>query len=184
MKCPYCGYQDSKVVDSRSFGDGIRRRRECLDCGARFTTHERFQAATFQVIKKDKRREEFSRDKLLAGVRKACAKRPVSNQDIERLVDQIETDLQHLGRVEVPSSVVGEMVMKHLKTLDRIAYIRFASVYRKFADVDSFQREIEDLLKGHDKDEKEAGAQLPLITDETILGRPGRPGKTEPVIRS
>jgi len=177
MICPYCGFQDSKVVDSRSVGDGIRRRRECLKCGARFTTYERFQAATFSLIKKDKRREEFSRDKLMAGIRKACAKRPVSHQDIERLVDQVESDLHQMGRVEVPSSAVGELVMKYLKALDRIAYIRFASVYRKFADVESFKEEIDALLKGHSSEDRDTVAQLPLIPDEAVQPKVGKPDK-------
>jgi len=161
MKCPFCGYQDSKVVDSRGMNEGIRRRRECLHCHARFTTYERFQANSFLVIKKDSRREEFSRDKLTAGLRMACAKRPVANKNIEQLVDKIENDLHHLGKVEVSSSAIGELVMKYLKDLDRIAYIRFASVYRKFADVESFRQEIDALAQGQDTEH--VSAQLPLI---------------------
>jgi len=160
MKCPYCGFQDSKVVDSRGIDDGIRRRRQCLHCDARFTTYERFHADSFMVIKKDGRREEFNRDKLTAGIRKACAKRPVSNEEIEHVVDKIEEDLHHLGKVEVPSSTVGELVIKHLKDVDRIAYIRFASVYREFADVESFREEIDALMHSQ---EKTPATQLALI---------------------
>ncbi len=166
MKCPYCGYQDSKVIDSRGVNDGIRRRRQCLHCDARFTTYERFHADSFMVIKKDGRREEFSRDKLTAGIRKACAKRPVSNEEIERLVDKVEEDLHHLGKVEVSSTTVGELGMKHLKELDRIAYIRFASVYREFADVESFRKEIDALARSQ---EKPPATQLPLIPNEDLL---------------
>ncbi len=166
MKCPYCGFQDSKVVDSRGIDDGIRRRRQCLHCDARFTTYERFHADSFMVIKKDGRREEFSRDKLTSGIRKACAKRPVSNDDIEQVVDKIEGSLHHLGRVEVPSSTVGEMVIEHLKELDRIAYIRFASVYREFTDIESFRRELDALIHSQ---ENVPATQLPLIPGESLL---------------
>lgn len=163
MKCPYCGYQDSKVVDSRGMREGVRRRRQCLHCHSRFTTYERVQSGTFLVIKKDGRREEFSRDKLSTGIRKACTKRPISNDDIEQLVDKVEAELHRLGKIEVPSSTIGELVMKYLKEKDRIAYIRFASVYREFTDVDSFRREIDALARGQ---EKAVSAQLPLIPQE------------------
>jgi transcriptional repressor NrdR len=166
MKCPYCAFQDSKVVDSRSIDDGIRRRRQCLHCHARFTTYERFHAYSFMVIKKDGRREEFSRDKLTAGIRKACAKRPVSNDDIEGVVNRVEEDLHHLGKIEVSSSAVGELVIKHLKQLDRIAYIRFASVYREFADIESFRRELDALTHGQ---EEVPATQLPLLPGEGLL---------------
>ncbi len=174
MKCPYCGFQDSKVVDSRSIDDGIRRRRQCLHCDTRFTTYERFHADSFMVIKKDGRREDFSREKLISGIRKACAKRPVSSDDIERVVDRIEQDLHSLGKVEVPSSVVGEMVIEHLKELDRIAYIRFASVYREFADIDSFRRELDALAHGSDEG---PATQLPLIPGDGPLPATRRPRK-------
>jgi transcriptional repressor NrdR len=143
--------------------EGVRRRRQCLHCHSRFTTYERVQSGTFLVIKKDGRREEFSRDKLSTGIRKACTKRPISNDDIEQLVNGVEGELHHLGKIEVPSSTIGELVMKHLKELDRIAYMRFASVYREFADVDSFRQEIDALVKGQ---EKTVPAQLPLIPQE------------------
>ena len=168
MKCPYCGFQDSKVVDSRSIDDGIRRRRQCLHCDTRFTTYERFHADSFMVIKKDGRREDFSREKLISGIRKACAKRPVSSDDIERVVDRIEHDLHGLGKVEVPSSTVGELVIKHLKEMDRIAYIRFASVYREFTDIDSFRRELDALAHGT---EEAPATQLPLIPGDGPLPR-------------
>lgn len=168
MKCPYCGFQDSKVVDSRGIDDGIRRRRQCLHCDTRFTTYERFHADSFMVIKKDGRREDFSREKLISGIRKACAKRPVSSDDIERVVDRIEHDLHGLGKVEVPSSTVGELVIKHLKEMDRIAYIRFASVYREFTDIDSFRRELDALAHGT---EEAPATQLPLIPGDGPLPR-------------
>ena len=163
MKCPYCGSQDSKVVDSRSIDDGIRRRRQCLHCDTRFTTYERCHGDSFMVIKKDGRREDFSRDKLTSGIRKACAKRPISIEEIERVVDKIEQDLHRLGKIEVPSSAVGESVIRHLKDLDRIAYIRFASVYREFADIESFRKELDALA--HSQEESPA-TQLPLIPGE------------------
>ena len=136
MKCPYCGHEDSRVIDSRDSSEAIRRRRECLECGARFTTYERLQAAALLVIKKDGRREEFNRDKIIAGIRKACAKRPVSQDAVEQMVDDIEFKLRRSGRGEIAASVIGDMVMEGLRHLDGIAYIRFASVYRDFADIE------------------------------------------------
>lgn len=141
MRCPYCGYEDSKVVDSRDAGDGIRRRRQCLDCGSRFTTYERAHATNLLVIKKDGRREEFNREKLAAGIRKACTKRPVSQDTIEELVDNIEAQLHQLGRGEVATTTIGDMVMDRLRQLDGVAYIRFASVYRAFADIEEMKQE-------------------------------------------
>ena len=135
MNCPYCNYQDSKVIDSRSINGGVRRRRQCLHCSSRFTTHERVQANSFLVLKKDGRREEFNRDKLTRGIRKACTKRSIASEAIERLVDRIEGELHQSGKVEVNCSTIGGLVMDYLRELDRIAYIRFASVYREFADV-------------------------------------------------
>jgi transcriptional repressor NrdR len=154
MKCPYCGYKDTKVTDSRGVTQGIRRRRQCLKCGSRFTTYERVQDLNLVIVKKDGRREEFSRPKLLTGVRKACEKRPLPIGTIEKLVDDIEAELRRLGQAEVPSSVVGEMVMERLRKLDDIAYIRFASVYRSFADIGSLKQEVDTLI---------AGSQLPLL---------------------
>jgi transcriptional repressor NrdR len=147
MKCPYCNKSRTKVIDSRSSGEGIRRRRECKACGQRFTTYERVAPIRIMVIKADGRREEFERDKLLAGVRKACAKRPISTEDIEELVSGIEGRLYSRGEGEVESRVIGEMVMERLRELDDVAYVRFASVYRRFADVESLAEEIERLLE-------------------------------------
>jgi len=167
MNCPFCGYDDSKVIDSRDTNDGIRRRRQCLSCGARFTTYERLQPASLFVIKKDRRREEFNKDKLLAGIRKACEKRPLPTGTVDKLADDIETELDNLGRAEVPSAKIGDMVMERLKNLDYIAYIRFASVYRDFTDITALKREIDSLVE----DEPEAGNpsnQLPLIPPDDI----------------
>jgi len=148
MKCPYCGYSDSKVVDSRDVDGGIRRRRECLECGSRFTTYERLQPASLFVIKKDQRREEFDRNKLLAGLRKACEKRPLPVGSVDRLADEIEAELYHLGKAEISGEVIGDMVMAKLKNLDHVAYIRFASVYRDFADITALKHEVDTLLGG------------------------------------
>ncbi len=161
MKCPYCSFPDSRVVDSRSVNEGVRRRRECLHCSSRFTTYERVHADSFLVAKKDGRREEFSRDKLASGIRKACAKRPISNDTIEKTVNEIEEELHKLGKVEIPSSVIGELVMEHLKGLDRVAYIRFASVDREFADIETFKKEVDALVRGEES--RPRPAQLPLI---------------------
>ena len=160
MKCPHCGYIDSKVIDSRDVNETIRRRRECLGCGFRFTTHERIQTSNPVIIKKDQRREEFSREKLATGIRKACEKRPLPTGATEKLVDEIESELHSLGKAEIPSSVVGEIVMEKLKKLDHIAYIRFASVYRDFADITSLKREVDTLIAA-----KDIASQLPLIAD-------------------
>lgn len=147
MKCPYCSGEESRVVDSRDTENGVRRRRECLKCSARFTTYERLQPVTLFVIKKDQRREEFSKDKLLAGLRKACEKRPLEVGRIERLADDIEGELFSLGKPEVPSSIIGDMVMAQLRQLDSVAYIRFASVYRDFTDITEIKQEVESLLE-------------------------------------
>ena len=150
MKCPYCGFQDSKVIDSRAINDGVRRRRECMHCSSRFTTYERVQVISLYVIKKDGRREEFNRPKLTTGIRKACEKRPLPMGSIERMVDDIEAELQQLGRSEVATSMIGEMVMQRLRETDHIAYIRFASVYRPFADIQSLRDELEALARTHE----------------------------------
>ena len=148
MKCPFCGHQEDKVVDSRASSDGvaIRRRRECLGCSKRFTTYEQLEEQPLMIIKKDGRREAFDRHKLLAGLVKACEKRPVSMDDLERLVDELERELSQQFEREVSSREVGERVMKKLHTLDPVAYVRFASVYREFKDVEQFMRELKDLL--------------------------------------
>ena len=147
MKCPHCGFDDSKVLDSRDTADGIRRRRQCLSCNERFTTHEKVQQTMLFVIKKDRRREPFQKEKVLNGIRKACEKRPISGHDIEKLADEIETELLAQGRAEIPSSVIGDMVMAGLKTLDHIAYIRFASIYRDFADITRLKQEVDSLAE-------------------------------------
>ena len=165
MNCPYCGYHDSKVIDSRNVNEGIRRRRQCLSCGSRFTTQERLQPASLFVIKKDKRREEFNRDKLLAGIRKACEKRPLPTGAIDKLVDDIEAELYHLGKAEVPGATIGDMVMEGLKNLDHIAYLRFASVYREFADISDLKQEV-DTLVGSGVSALRSTGQLPLLPND------------------
>ncbi len=164
MRCPFCGFHDSKVVDSRDVDETIRRRRECLnpDCAARFTTHERVQAVALYVVKKDGSREEFSREKVLAGVRTACEKRPLAPTAVEKLVDDIEQVLYQANEPEVPSSVIGELVMDRLRGLDPIAYVRFASVYRQFTDLADLQAELESLATATNP----AAAQLPLSDPE------------------
>ena len=148
MRCPYCGHLEDRVVDSREAQEGqaTRRRRECLGCGRRYTTYERVEDVLPQVVKKDGRREEFNRPKLRNGIAKACTKRPVSAEAIERLLEEIEAELRRREGLEVPAEAVGELVMEKLRTLDKVAYIRFASVYRNFADVSSFEEEVRKLL--------------------------------------
>lgn len=146
MKCPYCN-NDSKVIDSRESEDIIKRRRECLKCSKRFNTYERVESLTLNIIKKDKTREQFDREKLKRGIMKACEKRPVSSAEIEEVVSKVESKLRKLNTVEIPSKVLGEEVMKILKKIDNVAYIRFASVYREFEDVGDFKKEIQTLLK-------------------------------------
>ena len=167
MNFPYCGYQDSKVIDSRDVNQGIRRRRKCRRGGSRFTHYERLQPASVCVIKKDQRREEFDRNKLLTGISKACEKRPLPAGTIDKLVDDIEADLYHMGRAEVPSTVIGDVVMGRLKSLDHIAYIRFASVYREFADITTLKQEI-DTLVGSQAETPHPASQLPLHPDEKL----------------
>lgn len=146
MPCPFCGAEDTRVIDTRQVGDAIRRRRECQACRQRFTTYERVARASILVVKRDGRREEFDRQKLYEGLRRACAKRPISTEALDQVVDQIENRLCNLGQVEVPSRVIGEMVMERLKDLDGVAYVRFASVYRSFADLEDLKREVDGLL--------------------------------------
>lgn len=149
MKCPFCSNPDTKVVDSRpdKGGGGIRRRRECEACARRFTTHERVELILPMVLKKDGRREPFDREKIVAGVKKACEKRSISMEEIERLVDRLEQKLQESGEREVPSAVIGEWLMRELHDLDEVAYVRFASVYRSFKDINEFMDELKELLK-------------------------------------
>ncbi len=149
MKCPYCGNEENKVVDSRPVQDGraVRRRRECLECNERFTTYEYIEAVTLTVVKSDDRREPFDRQKVAHGIKLACNKRPVSSKKIDAMVSEIEASLSELSRNEVTSKYVGELVMEKLREVDQIAYVRFASVYRKFADTAEFMEELSKLLK-------------------------------------
>jgi transcriptional repressor NrdR len=149
MKCPFCSHPASKVVDSRpeKGGAAIRRRRECESCGKRFTSHERVEEILPMVMKKDGRRETFDRLKLIAGIKKACEKRPVSVEDIEKMVDRLELRLQEGGDREIPTTTIGEWVMAELHEMDEVAYVRFASVYRSFKDINEFMSELQDLLK-------------------------------------
>ncbi len=176
MHCPYCNHNDAKVIDSRDAEEGIRRRRECLRCGLRYTTYERVQMLALLVAKRDGRREEFNRDKLTASLLKACAKRPLPTGAIEKIVEDIEVEVQRLGRAEIRSSIIGEMVVERLKNLDRVAYIRFASVYRDFRDIETFKEEVEALLTPREAP-GEPSNQLPLIPEEVVSTRRrrGRP---------
>lgn len=148
MKCPYCGFEESKVIDSRPADEGerIRRRRECLKCGKRFTTHEVIETVPIVVVKRDKSREVFDRAKLTAGILRACEKRPVSIEQIEKMVDSIEAQLQSSLDREVTSMTIGELTMDQLKNVDEVAYVRFASVYRQFKDINTFMEELNKLL--------------------------------------
>lgn len=145
MQCPYCGQPDSRVVDTRAAGDSIRRRRECQSCRKRFTTYEQISEALL-IVKRDGRREPFDRHKLLQGLRIACAKRPIAMADIERIVDQVEEHLFGLGKAEVRSEIIGEMILGKLKELDALAYIRFAMVYMEMEDIQSLQKELDRLM--------------------------------------
>ena len=149
MKCPYCTHDETKVMDKRETEDleATRRRRECLKCGKRFTTYERIEEADIVVVKKDGSRERFNRQKLINGILKACEKRPITTDKIETLVDAVESDLRKRDTVEVDSKIVGNVVMRKLKSLDKVAYIRFASVYLEFEDLDRFGEELEKLQK-------------------------------------
>ncbi len=148
MRCPFCGHDDSKVIDSRPTDEGvaIRRRRECIKCTQRFTTYEKVESLPIVVIKKDKTREMFNREKLLAGLTRACEKRPVEAAKLDLLVDKIESDLQNTLKREISTKEIGEKVMEGLKDIDEVAYVRFASVYRQFKDVNTFIAEVNKLL--------------------------------------
>ncbi len=148
MQCPFCQSDKLKVVDSRETAETIRRRRECDDCKKRFTTYERFEGKPLIIIKKDGRREPFNRNKILKGVMTACGKRPISQDRIEKTVDEIEAELKNMDTTEIKSKIVGDLVMEKLKELDNIAYIRFASVYKKFKDIESLEKELKELKKG------------------------------------
>ena len=149
MKCPFCENSDTKVIDSRPTEEGqaIRRRRECENCGRRFTTYEKIEEMLLMVIKKDGSREAFDRVKILSGILKACEKRPVSLADVEKVVDEIERGLNNTMEKEIESKFIGELIMEQLRKIDEVAYVRFASVYRQFTDVNTFVAEIEKLLK-------------------------------------
>lgn len=148
MKCPFCSYEESKVIDSRSADDGerIRRRRECLRCGKRFTTHEVIETVPLIVVKRDKSREVFDHNKLTAGILRACEKRPVSLEQIDNIVDVIEAQLQSSVDREVTSMKIGELAMEQIKNIDEVSYVRFASVYRQFKDINTFMKELNKLL--------------------------------------
>lgn len=148
MKCPYCSYEESKVVDSRATEDNmaIRRRRECLNCGKRYTTYEKVEDIPILIIKKDLSREYFDKSKIINGLIKACQKRPVSRAQIENIADEVEKQLSNQMLAEIKSDVIGEMIMDNLKGIDEVAYVRFASVYRQFKDINTFMEEIKNLM--------------------------------------
>ncbi len=147
MKCPFCGNEENKVVDSRSSKEGhaVRRRRECIECEKRYTTYEYIENVPLTVIKKDNRREDYDREKLLGGIKTACKKRPISIKKIESIVDKITSKIENMGTTEVKSTIIGELVMKELYELDEVAYVRFASVYRQFKDRTQFLSELKEL---------------------------------------
>lgn len=147
MRCPFCSYEEDKVVDSRSSKEGqaVRRRRECLKCGKRFTTYEYIENVSLTIIKNDQRREPYDRQKLMQGLIAACKKRPVSMKKIDSIVDKIENQIEKLGKTEIPSTEIGKYVMEELYELDEVAYVRFASVYRKFKDISEFISEVKDI---------------------------------------
>jgi transcriptional repressor NrdR len=155
MQCPFCAHEENKVIDTRESADSIRRRRQCLNCSKRYTTYERIAQTGLMVIKQDSRREAFDRQKLMGGIIKACAKRPVSMQSIETAVDEIEMELHALGKSEVDSQKIGQMLMERLRKLDDVAYVRFSSVYRRFADLDSLSIEIQRLKERKQREAEE-----------------------------
>ena len=156
MKCPFCEHKDTKVIDSRHTEDGhaIRRRRECEKCGKRFTTYEKIEEVVLMVIKKDGSRETFDRNKIMSGIVKACEKRPVPVAEMEKIVDEIERGLNNMMEKEVSSTFIGELIMDKLKDIDEVAYVRFASVYRQFTDINTFIAEIENLLGSRKNSDK------------------------------
>ena len=173
MRCPFCGHPDTKVIDSRPTEESqaIRRRRECESCTKRFTTYEKVEENTLMVVKKDGSREAFDRDKMMKGIIKACDKRYVPVADIEKIVEEIERGLNNMMEKEMESSIIGEFVMDYLKKLDHVAYIRFASVYRQFTDVESFRMEIEKLLEaGQPHGNKTI---IPFLENDKDLKDPG-----------
>lgn len=180
MKCPFCGHPHDKVVDSRESreADVIRRRRECLNCAHRFTTYEHIEDIDLMVLKKDERREAFDRHKLLAGLRKACQKRPITTKQLETIADEIEAVAQERPEKEITSKEIGQRVMSRLRELDQVAYVRFASVYREFKDVTQFMEELKDLLEVQGGANPLEGLQLSLAMKDKlpppkrIRGRP------------
>ena len=177
MKCPFCGHDESRVVDSRDSGEEIRRRRECQGCARRFTTYERVQARTVQVVKRDERREDFDRGKLWGSLSKACAKRPLPVEAVLKIVDDIEADAGASGRAEIRSRAIGEAVMERLRTLDRVSYIRYASVYRDFKDIETFREEIEALMEPAPAS-REPSNQLTFLEDQPLLPQRRRRRRT------
>lgn len=157
MKCPYCGHENTRVIDSRPAEDNnsIRRRRVCDECDKRFTTYEKIETIPLIIIKKDNNREAYDRSKIEAGVLRACHKRPISASEISQLVDEVETEVFNREEKEIPSQVIGEIVMNKLKDLEAVAYVRFASVYREFKDVNTFMDELKNVLKTEEKKKKE-----------------------------
>jgi len=176
MRCPYCFHSDTKVTDSREADDGIRRRRECLACGRRFTTYERLQPVLV-VVKKDGRREEFSRDKVRAGISRSCAKLPVGAAEIDAVVDDVEAALHARGGVEVPSSEIGDLVMERLRELNHVAYVRFASHYRNFLSLEELQSEFERMAAAPRRSPRRAGAAQPPLLPPTIVDMPPAPAR-------
>ncbi len=169
MRCPFCAYADTKVTDSREADDGIRRRRECLSCGKRFTTYERVQAAHLMVVKKDGRREEFSREKVRSGIRRSCAKLQVSAVEIDAIVDEVEQTLLARGNAEVPYTDIGDLVMDSLRELNYAAYVRFASHYRDFVSLEELQAEIERSRTAPRRPARRAGAAQPPLLPPAAL---------------
>ncbi len=179
MRCPYCGYVDTKVTDSRESEDGIRRRRECLDCKRRFTTYERVQLAPVMIVKKDGRREEFSRQKVRSGIVRSCAKLPVRSADIDAIVDDIETVLNASGSAEVPSSELGDLVMERLRELSHVAYVRYASHYKDFRTLEDFQEEFERLATAPRRSPRRSGAAQPSLLPPEALDADSAPAPIE-----
>ena len=180
MRCPYCDHDNSRVTDSRDASDGIKRRRECARCGLRFTTVERPFSAAQLVVKRDGRREEFDREKVRRGIVISCGKLPVSSQAIDRLVDEVVRQIGAVGKAEVPGTMIGQLVMEGLKDLDHVAYVRFASVYRNFKDVESFAQEVEALQRDPDPNTAaalEAQLSLPMAGGESREKSTKRPKK-------
>ena len=184
MRCPYCECTNTRVVDSRESGTSIRRRRECALCGRRFTTYERVQKKSMMVVKRDGRREEFNRDKLWASLTKACAKRPLPVGAIDRIIDDIEAYLSEQSKAEIDSQAIGESVMGRLSDLDQVAYIRFASVYLDFRDLESFKTEIDALLETSDSRNGRADTNQLALLDGDVNGAAGSPEESPSQVQS